>query len=364
MAIDHISIDGFSVFKETEIDFCEGINVIIGSNGTGKTHLLKFLYALLEATGKGNKDNLLLDISEENDGSHINGIHPTTDLIKSIFRPYSLAMLLRSNSKRNGGICRKRGTVSIRSSSFYYKFHVDPIPEGSYAEKCGSTYNGVNIHNGVFIPAKEMLTHSTLYNMNEKYSREMPYDMAYLKIIELARRWKLDKTPKIAENIVGKLETLMEGTVVVKEDGSFWMQKKNNLLIPFSFEADGLKRFGIIWQLLMNESINPNTILFWDEPENSINPKHIPDMLNIFLELQRHGMQIFFTTHNHNFANHLNEIREYTDIVKFISLKNTSGTVSIECADNYDDIVHNPITSGELHMYDIEMKRGLKNDNK
>jgi len=358
MAIRHIAIDGFSVFKKAEIDFCSGINVIIGSNGTGKTHLLKFLYSLLEASSEVNYDDMAKDFSKDSEDSQNNHIQPRMDLLRNCFRPYSLEMLLYSSIKKKSR--KKRGTVAISSDQFYFKFDVDPIDKISLAEHCGSEYTGINLQSGVYIPAKEMLTHSTLYNMNEKYSKEMPYDMTYLKIIELARRWKLDKIPKIAENIIGKLETLMEGTVVVKEDGSFWMKKSENLLVPFSFEADGLKRFGIVWQLLMNDSININTILFWDEPENSINPEHIPDMLNIFLELQRQGVQIFFTTHNHNFANHLNEIRERTDIVRFIRLKKNSDTVAIECADDYDDIDHNPITDGELKMYDIEMKKGLK----
>lgn len=34
----------FTVFDETEIKFCPGVNVILDKNGMGKTHLLKLLY--------------------------------------------------------------------------------------------------------------------------------------------------------------------------------------------------------------------------------------------------------------------------------------------------------------------------------
>ncbi|WP_310604165.1 AAA family ATPase [Anaerosporobacter sp.] len=44
MAINYIKIKNFTVFKDTEINFSKDINVIIGENGTGKTHLLKLLY--------------------------------------------------------------------------------------------------------------------------------------------------------------------------------------------------------------------------------------------------------------------------------------------------------------------------------
>ena len=45
MAIQKIILENFTVFKNAELDFCNGVNVLIGENGTGKTHLLKWLYA-------------------------------------------------------------------------------------------------------------------------------------------------------------------------------------------------------------------------------------------------------------------------------------------------------------------------------
>ena len=44
MAINRVEIKDFLVFKdEFALDFCSGVNVIIGGNGTGKTTLLKCL---------------------------------------------------------------------------------------------------------------------------------------------------------------------------------------------------------------------------------------------------------------------------------------------------------------------------------
>ena len=44
MSINKIKIENFTVFKNFETEFSEGINIFIGENGTGKTHLLKYLY--------------------------------------------------------------------------------------------------------------------------------------------------------------------------------------------------------------------------------------------------------------------------------------------------------------------------------
>lgn len=45
MIISNCKVDNFTVFDNASIEFCTGVNVIIGANGTGKSHLLKVLYA-------------------------------------------------------------------------------------------------------------------------------------------------------------------------------------------------------------------------------------------------------------------------------------------------------------------------------
>jgi len=360
MAIGCITIDNFSVFKDVKIDFCSGINVIIGNNGTGKTHILKLLYALLVASSEGSYDKILQDQSKDNDGAYKNGIPPTSDIIKGCFRPYSLAMLLHPSIKYNGDTWNNRGTVAIYSDTFMYEFNIDPIREGSFAEHSGSSYSGINIHNGVFIPANEMLTHATLYNMKVKYGNDIPYDDTCLNIIELARRWKLKETPPIAKDIIEKFESIMGGTVVVKDDGSFWMQKDNGLLIPFTNETEGIKRFGLLWQLLLNESINPKSILFWDEPENSINPTNIPILVEALLEMQRHGVQIFVTTHNYYLARYFEVLKRPENTVLYHNLYQTNdGMTSCSQVESYIDIESNSIGDAGKQLYQIIAQKAI-----
>jgi len=42
-----LRIRDFTVFKEADLTFAQGLNVIVGANGTGKSHLLKLPYALM-----------------------------------------------------------------------------------------------------------------------------------------------------------------------------------------------------------------------------------------------------------------------------------------------------------------------------
>lgn len=41
MYIDYLYLNNFTVFKTLNIEFSKGVNIFIGENGTGKTHLLK-----------------------------------------------------------------------------------------------------------------------------------------------------------------------------------------------------------------------------------------------------------------------------------------------------------------------------------
>ena len=47
--INSILLTNFTGLANNRFDFTEGVNVLIGKNGTGKTHVLKCLAATLQA---------------------------------------------------------------------------------------------------------------------------------------------------------------------------------------------------------------------------------------------------------------------------------------------------------------------------
>ena len=47
--IKQLKLENFTCFSKAEMDFSSGINVFIGENGTGKTHVLKILFSLLDS---------------------------------------------------------------------------------------------------------------------------------------------------------------------------------------------------------------------------------------------------------------------------------------------------------------------------
>ena len=64
MKVNRLAIRDFTVFGEADFEFSPGLNVLIGANGTGKSHVLKVLYSILRpmasvrSNGASNKKHL------------------------------------------------------------------------------------------------------------------------------------------------------------------------------------------------------------------------------------------------------------------------------------------------------------------
>ena len=52
-SLTNIFLEQFTAFKRLDLNLGQGINVFIGANGTGKTHLLKVAYAACDITKTG-----------------------------------------------------------------------------------------------------------------------------------------------------------------------------------------------------------------------------------------------------------------------------------------------------------------------
>ena len=54
MALTKVRLQRFTAFEELEVAFSPGINVFVGENGTGKTHLMKVCYAACDVSNTGD----------------------------------------------------------------------------------------------------------------------------------------------------------------------------------------------------------------------------------------------------------------------------------------------------------------------
>lgn len=280
---------GDTISDAFHLDFCDGINVLIGENGVGKTTILKMIYAAtqwsFEKTNPG-KTKRLLDFFSYN--------------------------LKDSEMLKN---------ASHKEDYCYYK-----VSDGTHVFEDSLSHGGIfnfddwlglNIPS-VFIPTMEMLSHAKGFlAMNDKYS--MPFDGTQVDIIVNA---SLPETREISDSckvILDEISNAIDGTVIQEED-TFYVLKKDGRKVDFSLEAEGLRKLGLLWKLIRNGLLEKGSILLWDEPEANLNPELYPLVANILLALQKNGVQIFIATQSYNFAKYMEIRRTQKEQVMFHNL--------------------------------------------
>lgn len=300
MSLTNIRLQNFLLFRDFSLKPSQGINVLIGKNGTGKTQFLKAIYA---------------DLASQSDKQKISNYFQ---------RDISLAELANDREKPI--------KIEIQKA----------------ADKL----------NAVYIPVKDMLTHAKgLLSMASKY-RDFPFDQTLTDIILKANQWTLKEPPALSKAILPHLEKLMDGQVVIQNE-EFFIRKHDGRLVNFSVEAEGLKKIGLLWQLLMNESINEQTVLLWDEPEANLNPEYLPVIVDCLLELSRQHIQIFVSTHNYIFAKYFDVHRKASDHVCYHAFYQQADDVHCETKEHFADLEHNSISQAFdkllQEVYDLQV---------
>lgn len=338
MSIQSIGLKNFTVFNDFQLDVSSGINVFVGENGTGKTHLLKAVYAACETT-KGN-----------NSGA---------DLLKKCFKKHGSIELLRDTASQELDIylkanCDNKEYIAVNLSVPVVIKYNNHLSEDNLNPKGGSYQIHLQqdvIFYATFIPCKDMLTHADgLLAMANKY-RDFPFDKTLTDILIKASQWKVEQPPKLALSILPILEEMMDGTVVFEND-EFYIKKNNGQIILFELEAEGLKKVGLLWQLLMTDNLREGSILIWDEPEANLNPKFLPKIVECLLELSRHGVQIFLSTHNYIFAKYFDVMKRDHDKLLFHALyfDKKADEVKCETQNYFESLKHNDIAASFNHL--------------
>ncbi|WP_302489592.1 ATP/GTP-binding protein [uncultured Mitsuokella sp.] len=309
-AVKGIHIKNFTVFRDIRLQTSAGVNVIIGKNGTGKTQLLKLLYvgSFILQNKKGEFYSCF-----------------------GVLNHYD--SLLRNPEEHDSHIQFDTDEETHEAAAAWH-----PNTEARYHFLCS-----LDMPSAVYIPVKDMLTNAKgLLAMSEKY-QDFPFDQTLMDIIRKANQWKLREVPALAVNILPHLEKLMNGQVVI-ENEEFYIRKHDGRMVNFAVEAEGLKKIGLLWQLLMNESITEGTMLLWDEPEANLNPEFLPVLVECLLELSRHGVQVFISTHNYLLAKYFDVRRKKDDQIKYHSLYMTKeNDVQCETKEHFAELQHNAI---------------------
>lgn len=283
-----LSIKNLTVFKKATLSFAKGINVIVGSNGAGKSHLLKLAYtavrwshemALREKTQiRPDKATLQKELARK---------------LTGVFRCEGVGRL---STRGQGGVQRTEIDVAFYGNpkeAFSFSFStksttdavLDKVPESFFADEA------------VFFPTKEMLSmfpgFTALYRNYALQIDETYYDLC------LSLEKPLPKGPKLSEvkPLIAMMEEILHGTIELR-DKSFFFKKNRGGDFEIPLVAEGFRKLGTLSYLLANGTLARQSILFWDEPETNLNPLYMAKLAELLAAIARNGTQVFIATHS------------------------------------------------------------------
>jgi ABC-type transport system involved in cytochrome c biogenesis ATPase subunit len=284
--LKQLDLKNFTVFADDALLFSPGLNIVLGENGTGKSHLLKIGYVAAQVAHslgraqRQTKDEMAKQLA---------------DKLVAVFRPESLGRLVSRKQGRNrsdvtvtlgapGGDCRFSFSFATNSKT---DVRLDAVP--SVFPKAGP----------VFIPTREML--SVFPGFAAAYrQRELEFDETYFDLaLALEDRPLRGPRPASASHLIGNLEDVMEGQVVV-DNGRFYLRPNapgaGKLEMPLV--AEGVRKIAMVAYLLVNGWLRDKSILFWDEPETNLNPKLVRNVAETLMALAKQGVQVIAATHS------------------------------------------------------------------
>ncbi len=334
MSLTKLEFERFTAFDKLTLELSPGINVFIGANGTGKTHLMKVAYAACDVT------KTKMNFAEK---------------LNRVFLP----------SGRSIGRLAKRNKVSTTGAAAVYrddlKIRVSfsnraETPES--AKVTGQPDWLAKPIESVFIPVKEMLSNGP--GFRSLYAqREIHFEEIYADILDRAYRPPLrGPADKGRKKLLEQLQKAIDGKVIVSNEEFFLKNKQGNL--EFTLLAEGIRKLGLLWTLIQNGTLLDGSVLFWDEPETNLNPKMFGALMQIMLDLQSAGVQIFVATHDYVVLKELDLRRENHHEIAYHSLfHDDHGVVQCKRASQFLDIDPNAIAQAFSDLYDREVNRTL-----
>ena len=196
----------FTVFSNLEVKFSPKINIFIGENGTGKTHLMKAVYAACCLINKKIET-------------------PFDKKINSVFTPNSIGRLVRRSVGRGSGSISVYRQDEGESNERSISFALTTLNKATVKQKAWQIDKDVE---AVFVPVKDMLANAP--GFRSLFSqKKLSYEEVYLDVIDKAflplPKGKPAPERKKLWDIPNKA---MSGKVIEKEEKSNKKKKKGD----------------------------------------------------------------------------------------------------------------------------------------
>ncbi len=322
-----LRLQNFTAFQDASFDFVPGVNAFVGENGTGKTHVMKALYAMQLTQSRQSSDirTILEDLFQTKNAADVIRLEAGKTAIADVSGRYSGVPWHYSG---------QRNVYAITS-------HVAiPKPERP-----------------VFIPAIDMMGHTK--GFTEAYDEvRLDFDLTCRDVVNLLRLERRNGSSQMLskDKLDEPLVRLLNGDIERDDDGRFYLITEAGRL-PMPMVAEGLRKIATLVQLERNGWLSPGTTLFWDEPEVNLNPILMDEVVNAILTLTRRDVQVFLATHSYVILKELDLQARKEDAVRYFAFQRGQEGTTVNATDDFALLQPNPILEQYDSLYDRELTR-------
>lgn len=345
--IRKLTVEGFTVFHQQEaFRFEPGINILVGGNDSGKSHLMKLCYALCKWGCGGTRRELPEVWAEEKrlrqDLLRVFGTHNLTGLTSRGQQQHQARIKASMQGEK----------VPLGSAELAFHFAAGQEEEGLHITGMPERYLPGN---AIFLAPREILSIYPCYMQVGKRYPEL-LDSASWELCRALESEPQNKVQGALGYVIRQVEQLLRGQLL-RLNGRFYLQRQGQAPVELNLVAEGFKRIGTLGLLVGNGSIRPGTALFWDEPEMNLNATHLPRLVSIMLTLCRAGIQLVLTTHSlfllRELVIQLADKANQSTTRKFFGLQPLpQGGVSISSARTLDELEHIASLDAEMEQAD------------
>lgn len=279
--IKQLKLDNFTALPDSQWLFASGINVIVGENGLGKTHVLKLLYALLKVQ------------ADTKEFSKVALERAYAEKLVAVFRPESLGRLVKR--KQGRGRCEFHLGMSDNALDISAAFATNAKAQVELSKLPSKRLD----RSPVYLPTRELVTLCPWFvPLYDNYHLE--FEETWRDTVSLLGNPSLKgQREKRAALLLEPLEQAMGGKVSVDPvSGRFYLQIQGEGRMEMSLVAEGLRKISMLARLISTGTLLEQGYLFWDEPETNLNPKLIKMVAASIVAVAATGVQVFIATHS------------------------------------------------------------------
>lgn len=333
------TIKNFGPLPNGQYQFAPGLNVIVGENGLGKSHLLKLLYSVLKVNADAK------DLTKTALASAY------ADKLKAVFRPDEVGRLVKRKQGREKCEVALHMDTSINTCSFAF------ATQAKTSVQIGIAPRESPQQAPAFIPTRELVTLCPWFaDLYKNY--HVPFEETWYDTVSLLGSPSV-RGPRelLVKRLLQPVEDAMDGKVVVDANGRFYLNIPGEGNMEMPLVAEGLRKLAMLARLISTGVLLEKGYLFWDEPETNLNPKLLKVLARSILTLCQQGIQVFVATHSYFLLKEIDLLNRTQQVsTQYLGLSRADGGVKLEQAHKLQGLQTLVALDEELAQYDRDLQ--------